>query len=198
VSVEPTVSPIAYQLSHKQIDTTVGIFVSADSRELRQVIKPRSYECSGWSYPVDIGNCIRTCVVDTAGACFTKFEKIEHLPKAGGRFDGILAAEVIYSNIELTFQSGFWPSTADASAEMNIKLTFYDSNLNPVWRSVVGYANRQTAEGGGSCQGGAEAIGNAIEACLKNITIQMAEKITHSNEIAEAIHRQKVGEEKAS
>jgi hypothetical protein len=72
---------------------------------------------------------------------------------------------------------------------MNIKLTFYDANLNPVWRSVVGYSKKEFADAGGTCGGGATAISASMEQCLKNISIQMAEKIADSHKIKTTIAR---------
>jgi hypothetical protein len=72
---------------------------------------------------------------------------------------------------------------------MNIKLTFYDANLKPVWRTVVGYSKKEFSEAGGTCGGGATAISSGMEQCLKNISIQMVEKVSDSKKIKASIAR---------
>ena len=76
---------------------------------------------------------------------------------------------------------------------MNIKLTFYDAKLNPVWRSVVGYTKVEFSDAGGTCSGGAVAITGGMEQCMKNISIQMTEKIAESDKIKTTIARSRRG-----
>ena len=93
----------------------------------------------------------------------------------------------------MKFNDGLWNGSAESWVEMNIKLTFYDANLNPVWRSVVGYTKKEFSKAGGTCGGGAIAISNGMEQCMKNISIQMAEKIAHSSKIKSTIARSRRG-----
>jgi hypothetical protein len=96
-------------------------------------------------------------------------------------------------DVDVKFNNGLWNGTAESWVEMNIKLTFYDSNLNPVWRAVVGYTKKSFSDAGGTCGGGATAISGSMEQCLKNISIQMVEKIAESNKIKMTIARSQHG-----
>jgi len=100
-----------------------------------------------------------------------------------------LAAELLDFDVDVKFNDGLWGGTAESWVEMNIKLTFYDANLTPVWRTVVGYTKKDFSAAGGTCGGGATAISGGMEQCLKNISIQMAEKIIESSKIATTIAR---------
>jgi hypothetical protein len=113
---------------------------------------------------------------------------VDSVPQDHG-FDGILAAELLDFDVDVKFNDGLWSGTAESWVEMNIKLTFYDANLNPVWRTVVGYTKKDFSDAGGTCGGVAIAISGGMEQCLKNISIQMAEKLADSQKIKTTIAR---------
>ena len=127
-------------------------------------------------------------LIKTAQGVFKNCRPVDAVPQNHG-FDGILAAELVDFDVDLKFNEGTWSGTAESWVEINILLTFYDARLNPVWHSVVGYSKKDFAEAGTGCGGGADAISTAVEQCLKNISIQMAEKIADSNKIKVALAR---------
>ena len=188
VKVSPTVSPVAYQLIDHKVDGNIAIFIHPDLVDLSKVVKPRSRNCSTASFPIEAGQSIKSSLIKTAQSIFINGEAVDSVPENHG-FDGILAAELLDFDVDLKFNEGLWSGTAESWVEMNIKLTFYDSNLNPVWRSVVGYTKKEFSEAGGTCGGGATAISSSMEQCMKNISIQMAEKIAESNKIKTTIAR---------
>jgi hypothetical protein len=190
VPIRPTVSPIAYQFAENKIDGNVGIYVHSDLAGLNQTIKPKSYTCSAWSFPLEIGDSMENCVVRAIQSCFTKSEKVDSVSK-GRDLDGIITVELMDFDVDLSFLQGFWTGTADAYAEMTLKITYYDNELHPVWYSVVGYTKRETTEAGSACEGGAHAISAVIEHSMKKITIQIAEKITSSDKLRKAVAQAK-------
>ncbi len=188
VTVKPTVSPVAYQLLDHKVDGNIAIFVHPDLANLNQVVKPRSRKCSTANFPIEAGKSIKASLIKTAQGVFKNIKAVDSVPQDHG-FDGILAAELLDFDVDVKFNDGLWSGNAESWVEMNIKLTFYDANLNPVWRSVVGYSKKEFADAGGTCGGGATAISARMEQCLKNISIQMAEKIADSQKIKTAIAR---------
>jgi len=188
VTVNPTVSPVASQLIDHKLDGNIAIFVHPDLAELNQVVKPRSRNCSTARFPIEAGQSIKAGLIKTAQSIFKNYKVVDSVPKNHG-FDGILAAELLDFDVDVKFNDGLWGGTAESWVEINIKLTFYDANLNPVWRSVVGYTKKEFADAGGTCGGGATAISGGMEQCLKNISIQMAEKIAESQKIKASIAR---------
>jgi len=188
VTVKPTVSPVAYQLIDHKVDGNIAIFVHPDLADLKQVVKPRSRSCSTVKFPIEAGQSIKASLVKTAQSIFKNSKAVNSVPQ-DHEFDGILAAELLDFDVDLKFNDGLWSGTAESWVEMNIKLTFYDADLNPVWRAVVGYTKKEFSDAGGACGGGAIAISSGVEQCLKNISIQMAEKIAESNKIKTTIAR---------
>lgn len=192
VTVNPTVSPIAYQLIDQKVDGNIAVFVHSDLADLNRVVKPRSRHCSTANFPLEAGQSIKASLIKTAQSVFTNCKAVDSVPQDHG-FDGILAAELLDFDVDVKFNDGLWSGTAESWVEMNIKLTFYDANLNPVWRTVVGYTKKEFSDAGGTCGGGATAIRGSVEQCMKNISIQMAEKIAASKKIKVTIARSQHG-----
>ena len=185
VPIRPTVSPMAYEFTEKKIEGNVAIFVHGDPAKLNQVVRPKSLAGSACSYSVEVGNSLKESLVKIATSYFTNVTPIDHLPKDKTSFDGILTAELIDYNIEIKYTGGGFK--VRASAKMRVKLTFYDSDLKPVWTSVVGYSKWVMARAGMGCDVGVEPISSAIETCFENMTLQMAEKISKSEKIKETL-----------
>jgi len=188
VSVKPAVSPVAHQLIDHKIAGNIAIFVHPDLADLNRVVKPRSRSCSTVKFPIEAGPSIKAILVETAQSIFKNSTAVNSVSQEHG-FDGILAAELLDFDVDVKFNDGLWGGTAESWVEMNIKLTFYDASLTPVWRTVVGYTKKDFSAAGGTCGGGATAISGGMEQCLKNISIQMAEKIIESGKIATTIAR---------
>jgi hypothetical protein len=192
VTVKPTVSPVTYQLVDRKVDGHIAIFVHPDLAELYKFVEPRSRKCSTANFPLEAGHSIKAGLVKTAQSIFKNCQAVDSVPQDHG-FDGILAAELLDFDVDVKFNDGLWSGTAESWVEMNIKLTFYDADLNPVWRAVVGYTKKEFSDAGGTCSGGAIAISSGVEQCMKNISIQMAEKIIESNKIKTTIARSRRG-----
>jgi hypothetical protein len=188
VTVNPAVSPVVYQVVDQKLEGHIAIFVHPELAELNKVVEPRSRQCSTANFPIEAGQSIKASLIKTAQGIFKNCQPVDAVPQNHG-FDGILAAELLDFDVDLKFIDGSWSGTAESWVEMNIKLTFYDANLNPVWRSVVGYSKKGFSDAGGTCGGGATAISGGMEQCLKNISIQIAEKIASSEKIKAAVAR---------
>jgi len=192
VTVNPTVSPVAYELIDHKVDGNVAIFIHPELAELHTVVEPRSRQCSTANFPIEAGQSIKASLIKTAQSVFKNCKAVDSVSQDHG-FDGILVAELLDFDVDVKFTEGLWSGTAESWVEMNIKLTFYDANLNPVWRSVVGYTKKEFSDAGGTCGGGATAISGSMEQCMKNISIQMAEKIADSQKIKTTIARSRRG-----
>lgn len=188
VTVKPTVSPVAYKLMDQKVEGNIAVFIHPELADLKMVVEPQSRYCGSSSFPFQAGQSIKASLIKTAQGVFKNCRPVDAVPQNHG-FDGILAAELVDFDVDLKFNEGTWSGTAESWVEINILLTFYDAGLNPVWHSVVGYSKKDFAEAGTGCGGGADAISKAMEQCLKNISIQMAEKISDSNKIKVALAR---------
>ena len=182
VTIKPAISPVAHQLVDQKVDGNIAIFIHPDLAGLYKFVEPQSRKCSTANFPVDAGHSIKTSLVKTAQSIFNSSQAVDSVAQDHG-YDGILAAELLDFDVDLKFNEGLWDGTAESWVEVNIKLTFYDADLNPVWHAVVGYSKKEFSNAGGACGGGATAISSGLEHCLKHISIQMAEKITESNKI---------------
>jgi len=188
VRVKPTVSPVAYQIIDHKVNGNIAIFVHPDLADLNLVVKPRGRSCSIVKFPIDAGPSIKGSLIKTARSIFENSTVVDSVSQDHG-FDGILAAELLDFDVDVKFNDGLWGGTAESWVELNIKLTFYDANLNPVWRTVVGYTKKDFSAAGGTCSGGATAISGGMQQCLNKISIQMAEKIIESSMITTTIAR---------
>jgi hypothetical protein len=188
VTVKPLVSPVASKLIDQKVEGNIAVFIHPDLADLRMVVEPHSRYCGSSNFPLEAGQSIKASLIKTAQSVFKNCRPVVAVPQNHG-FDGILAAELLDFDVDLKFNEGTWSGTAESWVEMNILLTFYDAKLNPVWRSVVGYSKKDFADAGPACGGGADAISKSMEQCLKNISIQMAEKIAASNKIKVTLAR---------
>lgn len=188
VTVKPVVSPVAYKLMDQKVEGNIAVFVHPDLADLRLTVEPHSRYCGSASFPLEAGQSIKGSLIKTAQSVFENCRPVAAVPQNHG-FDGILAAELLDFDVDLKFNEGTWSGSAESWVEMNILLTFYDAKLNPVWRTVVGYSKKDFADAGAACGGGADAISKSMEQCLKNISIQMAEKITDSSKIKMTLSR---------
>ena len=161
VTIQPTVSPVAYELVDRKVDGNIAFFVHPELADLSQVVKPQSRNCSTVKFPIEAGRGIKASLVKTAQSIFKNCRAVDSVPLDHG-FDGILAAELLDFDVDVKFNDGLWSGTAESWVEMNVKLTFYDANLNPVWRSVVGCTKKEFSDAGGTCGGGAIAISDSM------------------------------------
>ena len=192
VTVKPTVSPVASQLIDDKVDGKIAIFVHPELADLNKVVKPQSRHCSTASFPIEAGQSIKASLIKTAQHLFSNCKAVDSVPQNHG-FDGILAAELLDFDVDVKFIEGVWSATAESWVEINIKLTFYNANLNPVWHAVVGYTKKDFSDAGGTCGGGATAISSSMEQCMKIISIQIAEKIAASKKIKLTVARSQHG-----
>ena len=188
VAIKPTVSPVANQLIDQKVGGNIAIFIHPELADLNQTVKPRSRACSAVRFPIEAGQSIKASLVKTAKSIFKNCKSVDSLSQDHD-FDGILAAELLDFDVDVKFNDGLWSGTAESWVEMNIKLTFYNASFQPVWRSVVGYTKKEFSAAGGACGGGATAISSGMEQCMKNISIQIAEKISESEKIKKTIAR---------
>ena len=114
------------------------------------------------------------------------FESIESTPKALNRsellaagFDGMIAVEADDMDIDLDVIPGFWSAKLDAEAELTLNHSVDGLEGRLIGGSVEGDDDKK-ALAGFACEGGANAIGGAVEGPMKDATKRLAERLSNA------------------
>ncbi len=188
-TVRPSVSPVAFELIDQKVQASAAVYVYPELIDHKVTVHPTTYACSAWNFDVEIGDSIRTTVHRVAEAAFKKAYPVSSLNEAVGSYDVIVAISLLDANTNIAFHQSFFSATADASAELNLKVALYDNKKERLDQFVVGYSSRQTGGAGGFCEGGGQVIDAAFQQCLKNISIQLAEKLTRNQRLLSMLQR---------
>jgi hypothetical protein len=188
VAIRPSVSPVAYEFADKRVPASVAVYVYPELLDYTFEVYPSSYTCSAWNFRIEIGDPIRNTVQRIAEASFEKAFPISSFEEAANSYDYVITISLLDVNANITFNQGF-SITADASAELNLKVNILGKDKEKIDQFVVGYSSRQTGGAGSFCAGGSQVIDMAFQQCLKNISIQLAEKLTRNQALIGVIDK---------
>ncbi|MGI9297334.1 MAG: hypothetical protein ACR2QC_05465 [Gammaproteobacteria bacterium] len=180
--VNPAVS--VYQSYGDKVPGRFALYVNAD--EMEDTIKPSGYACSSHSYPVDARSQFVTSAQQTLENILEEVEfvdaPLDRTVLTSDNYDGMVVVEVDSFEVELRAIPGFWTYDLDAESEVIIKVFIDDSDGRLFGATVEGDAD-DTREGGLFCDGGSEAVGESVNAAMKEGLRNMAERLANSTRL---------------
>lgn len=145
--------------------------------------KVSGFACAAHTYPVDARSAFIGSVQHTLGNIV---EAVEIVPRpldqvtiqARG-LTGMVLVEAQDLDIDLTVIPGFWSAEMEADAEVTISLVVDGPSGRLLGTHVEGDDDYK-ANAGGACEGGAIAIGKAVEEAMKEALERLGEKLSNS------------------
>ena len=189
--ISPSVSPVAYEMANDRVAASAAIYIYPELLDHSYQVHPSSYQCSAWKYNLEVGKSVSGTVSKVVEASFEKAYPVSRLQETPDLYDVIVSVGLMDCNCALSFHSSFFSGTADASAELSLKVVLLNNKLERIDQFVVGYSSRRTSGAGGFCEGGSTAIEAAFEQCLKHISIELAEKLSHNSKMIKILEAQK-------
>lgn len=164
-----------------------ALYVDAD--EMAGDFKVSGYECSAHTYPVDARSAFIGSVQNTMENIVEEVEIVTRPLDAAimqsRSLNGMILVEVQDLDIDLTVIPGFWSSSMEADAEVTVSLVVDGPSGRWLGTRVEGDDDYK-AEAGGACEGGAIAIGKAVEEAMKEALERLGEKLSNSPRIRDA------------
>ncbi len=190
--ISPSVSPVAYEMANDRVSASAAVYIYPELLEHSYQVHPSSYQCSAWNYKLEVGKSVSGTVAKVVEASFEKAFPVNTLQETPDIYDVIVSVGLLDCNCNLSFHSSFFSGTADASAELSLRVVLLDPKLERIDQFVVGYSSRRTSGAGGFCEGGSKAIEDAFQQCLKHISIELAEKLTRNSKLLEYLKSKKL------
>lgn len=164
-----------------------ALFVDAD--EMAGEFKVSGLACSAHTYPVDARSAFIGSVQSTMENIVDEFEIVPRPMDVATiqsrNLQGMILVEVQDLDIDLTVIPGFWSQSMEADAEVTVSLVVGGPSGRLLGTRVEGDDDYK-AESGGACEGGAIAIGRAVEEAMKEALERLGEKFSNSPRIRNA------------
>lgn len=189
-TVPTDISPATniYSNYSDKVSGRFALYVDAD--EMAGEFKVSGYACSAHTYPVDARSAFIGSVQNTME---NVVEEVEIVPRPldattmqTRNLNGMILVEVQDLDIDLTVIPGFWSSEMEADAEITVSLVV-DAPSGRMLGARVEGDDDYKVEAGGACEGGAIAIGKAVEEAMKEALERLGEKLSNSPRIRDAI-----------
>ena len=154
-----------------------------DADEMAGQFKVSGFVCSAHTYPVDARNAFSVSVERTLQNIMEDVEVVsnpihrEEIMASG--FNGMIRVEARELEIDLTVIPGFWSSEMEADAELTVSVTVDGADGRLMGTTIEGDDDYK-AQAGGACEGGATAIGKAVEAAMKETLERLGERLSNS------------------
>lgn len=180
VSVSPAYD--VYSSYDDKISGNWAVYVNSDEFDL-QNIKFRGLTCSAHSYPLDVASSFTPSVVKTIENVFENVELLDQpitasdLQRDG--LDGLIIVRAEELDADLDVIAGFWTSDAEADVELTVSV-LAEGEKGRLFGTTVSEDGDFTAEMGGFCEGGSDALGQAAENALEKVLERLAERVANS------------------
>lgn len=174
----PSVSPEPFEVAGQKVPGSAAVYLFSHLLDYKISVRPDTLGCSAWSYDVEIGDSVRKTVHRATEAAFERVSPIFSMDQStGSYFDFIVAVNLEGANANISFDFSGRP---DVLAELTLKVAVYDKTMVILDQFLVGYISRQTGKpwAWNTCKAGGDLINTSFQQCLKNISIQLADKLT--------------------
>ncbi len=180
--VMSTSAPVAEIRPDKQINCNVSYFIENEISDLSKDIKPSSYACGAHTFPLKVGEALKSSITKVLNGAFTHVTmSSSKTPSHGdGKYKFIFTLDTF--NSSLRFSPGFWEASIFASSEIVLKVIVVDANGKEIVRTSI--AGEGTANIGGQCSDGANALSDATQKSIKRVLENFVYKIINSDYLA--------------
>jgi len=169
----------------RRVDQPVAIVIDPDIDTLSSEAAENSYTCSAHSYPITIGPAVRTSLINVLDEAFSEVNIVSSSQDVVG--DGfVIVFRPDTFRPTISFATGFWQGTANASSEIVLKVTVrYDDDVlfNSMTIAGRGASNGQHK---GGCDVGAVALKDAAEESIRRLMENFVYKVVNTGDLRDA------------
>ncbi len=180
--VMSTSVPVAEIRADKQINCSVSYFIENELIDLNEDIKPSSYVCGAHTFPLKVGEALKSSIFKVLDGAFTNVTTSSSRAPSNwdGKYKFIFTLDTF--NASLRFAMGFWEANIFGSSEIVIKVVVIDANGKEVVRTSI--AGEGAANISGQCGDGANALTEATQKAIRRTLENFVYKIINSNYLA--------------
>lgn len=136
-----------------------------------------------------MGDAFVSAISTTLQNVFEEIQVLATMPDGDASgFDGTIIVRLDAFEPRIRFIPGFWSGSATATTDLSLGVTVHGPGGSLLGTSVGG---SRTAEGGAGavCGGGAQVLAESIEKSMRDALERMAERVSSSSRIREAVER---------
>ena len=169
----------------------IVLVIEYDPKAVNQKVEPSTHICSGYSYPIMLGDDLASSIKATTDAIFEQVVEQPALPTKDEMKEKDLRG-TIYVRLTrfyptISFSRGVWQTDGMASCDIVLDVIVTDSGNKDLLVTTV--AGTRMAEGGrvrAFCGGGANILSNAISQGIRETMERYAESVSNSDKIRKA------------
>lgn len=185
----PTNVAPAYNVFSNYTDKISGRYaLTVEAEEMDDTIKVSGFTCSAHNYPLQAQSQFISSTRLTLEQLFESIEVVDEASASNilnsGMYDGLVRVMVDDLDVDLTVIPGFWTATMEADVEITASYTLDRADGRVLGGSVEGDKDFES-DSGGACEGGAIAIGQAVEGAMKEATKLIGERLSSSPKLRE-------------
>lgn len=179
------VKPVAVASAASEIQSNrvsserVSLYIEPELQSLRTEADT-GYTCSAHAFPVDAGDAVASSIRKVVEGAFPSYELRDTPVYEGPALDMRVALENF--RVTLGFDMGFWNATANANAELVLKVDVNRNGAPAAPRATIAGEGSGRKEGG--CGEGADASAEAVEKAIKRTMENLIYKLINSGALA--------------
>jgi hypothetical protein len=192
-TVPSTISPAVNSHSSygEKMKGPIVLVIEYDPKAVNQKVEPSTHICSGYSYPIMLGDDLASSIKATTDAIFEQVVEQPALPTKDQMQERDIQG-TIYVRINrfypaISFSRGVWETHGMASCDIVLDVTVTDSGNKDLLVTTV--EGTTMAEGGrvrAFCGGGANILSKAISQGIRETMERYAESVSNSDKIRKA------------
>jgi len=159
-----------------KIDGAVAYTVDSTSLTmLRKGDSIQGFLCSAHKFPVDAVAAFERSIPSMLDQIFKDVRNSESV----GNGEIKLLFRIENYNPKVKFTPGFWSSNASATVELGVSVVAYVDGKRVLGTSADSQRTKD-GDGGQACEGGAEVLGDATRAVIKDVLEKLGERISNN------------------
>jgi len=170
-----------YSNYDNKIPGRFALYVDAD--DLKSDVKMTGYNCAAYSYPVDASATFTSSVKKTFENLVDEIDivqsPLDRTQISSGGYRGLIMVKAEDLAVDLRVIPGFFSAEIEADATIIARLTVEGDSGRIMGTSVEGDKTYRT-DAGFACDGGATAVGRAVNKAMKETLERLGERLSNS------------------
>ncbi len=162
------------------------VIIDRGMNDIHKTVKPSSYFCSAYSYPVDMSNTLAASVLGTLNQVFDQTVEQQEMPSADG-LKQLGAVGTVFVRLDdlqprLRCSSGFFDGSCTASTD----IAFGVEVRNPkgtLFATSVESEKSAYGDSGQACGNGASVLARSIRKATQDAMSRLAERLSNAERL---------------
>lgn len=180
------ISPSYNVYSNYDEKLPLSIALLVDAEKMLEDVKVSGFTCSAHSYPVDARASFSSSVRRTFENLVNSVDVVDNplttASLSARNLDAMVKVEVSDLDVDLITIPGFFGGQMEADAEISARIVADTRNGRVLGSSVEGSEDARV-DAGMACDGGAQAVGKAVEAAIKETVERLGERLANSTKL---------------